>query len=63
MMRDFPCMGQSLKALLQATVHWFFSRGGVGIKFALAIILCAGLGVVDNTCRHMAWRICLVGKG
>jgi hypothetical protein len=39
----FSVWGQSLKALLQASAHWFFSRGGVGIKFALAIILCAGL--------------------
>ena len=61
MMRDFPSWGQSLKALLQASVHWFFSRGGVGIKFALAIILCAGL--VWWITLAAIWRICLVGKG
>ena len=36
-------MGQSLNALLQTIVHGFLSPGGVGIKFALAIILHAGL--------------------
>jgi len=36
-------MGQSLNALLQTIVHWFPSPGGVGIKFALAIIVYAGL--------------------